>query len=67
MTGSVNLTALFREMLSLVGHEVEVSSSKSTKPFRGTVTNAMFDSLLVENNQGKHVIRFSDILSLTAI
>ena len=56
---------LFKKTLSLVGHTVEAGTIGSTKPLHGKITNAMFDSFILEEGGRKHIIRFEDILFLT--
>lgn len=62
---SPNAQALFERFLGLVGTNVEIALSNTAKPVRGRITNAMFDSVLVESGGKKFVIRFVDILYLT--
>ncbi len=55
---------VFRKVLSLVGHDVEVATHSEAKPVKGTITNAMFDSLLLQAGEKTRVIRFVDIVYL---
>lgn len=52
---------IFEHVLSLVGHKVSLSKRSDGKSLTGTIRNAMFDSLILENATGNHIIRFTDL------
>lgn len=54
----------FEQGISLIGSKVKIQLHESTKPFLATVVNSMFDSLLVEVDGNRKVIRFIDIVYL---
>ena len=67
MSMSINFAEIFQKLLSLVGKEVEVTLASQGKIIKGTVTNAMFDSFIVEGAQGKQIVSFSDLQSLQQV
>ena len=64
MSMSINFAEIFQTLLSLVGKEVEVTLASQGHIIKGTLTNASFDSFIVEGVQGKQIISFSDMLAL---
>lgn len=61
----IDYQAMFREVLSLVGHKVSLGKHSDAKTLTGTITNAMFDSLILANATGNHIVRFEDLNFLT--
>jgi len=62
----MNITQnVFRHVLSLVGHKVSIGKHSDGKSISGVIRNAMFDSLILESANGKHIIRFEDLAFVT--
>jgi hypothetical protein len=61
MTSKYDEQRWFRETLALQGREVEVALVSGGTALRGTITNVMFDSFLLENLGKRAVVRFEDI------
>ncbi len=57
---------LFRAALALVGQEVIVELSSPALRAKGRITNAMFDSLLLEADGHRRVVPFAQIRTLMA-
>ena len=58
----MNAQETFEKFLKLVGKEVEVGQSSTGKKLIGKITNAMFDSFILEDSKDKHIIRFNDLI-----
>lgn len=61
---ALDLQEMFRNVLGLVGREVEVGVASSGERLSGRVANAMFDSFLLDTAGKMRVVRFDDILFL---
>lgn len=59
--------AQFRDLLKLVGKEVELSLRTTGEKLRGKIVYDMFDSFLFEANQTRRVIRVTDLLYLDRV
>lgn len=57
----VSKKELFEKLLELVGKTVEVGINSSGKKIIGKITNAMFDSFIVESANDKHIVSFNDL------
>ena len=62
-----NIDKIFRDLISLVGKEVDVGLVSTGEKLRGTVTYTMFDSFLLRVGGEKKVIAFADILYLDPV
>ena len=54
---------MHKQAISLVGKSIE-AATKMGERLEGIVSNAMFDSLLIETKQGKKILCFNDIVFL---
>lgn len=61
MAAHLNEQRWFREVLALVGREVELGLVSSGAPLSGRVVNTMFDSFILELQGKPRVIRFEDL------
>ncbi len=52
---------LFKQLVSLMGKQIDVGIRSSGKKLQGTVVNAMFDSFLIEANGKNNVIAYNDL------
>lgn len=52
----------FEEFISLVGSKIRIALRSSGEEIIGIVTNAMFDSFLLDIKSGTRVITFDDLV-----
>lgn len=57
---------MHQQAISLVGKTIE-AATKMGERLEGVVSNAMFDSMLVETKHGKKILCFDDIAFLRQI
>ena len=55
---------LYRKCLSLVGKNIELGISSTGEQLFATITNAMFDSILISINGVNRVVAFRDLAYL---
>jgi len=58
---------IFRDLISLVGKEVEVGLRSTGEKLTGIVSYTMFDSFLIRVGETRKVIPFTDILFLDPV
>ena len=64
---SVHGKEVFEKMLKLVGKDVEVAASGKDGILKGTVTNAMFDSFILDEKGQNNIISYADIVFINEI
>lgn len=57
----------YREILSLVGTEIELLLRSRPAPVRGVIASTNFDSFILETEGGRQLIRFQDIYELVPL
>jgi len=62
-----DIDKIFRDLISLVGKEIELGLRSSGEKMTGRVCYTMFDSFLLEVKGVKRVIPFADILFLDPV
>ncbi len=58
---------MFRDLISLVGKDVEVALRSTGEKLVGTVGYTMFDSFILRVKEEKKIIPFDDILYLDPV
>ena len=67
MTRSASEQGIFEKLLGYRGQKIVVAKRSSGERLEGIVDYVMFDSLLLKDAGGRHVIAFSDILFLDEV
>ncbi|HMO18567.1 MAG TPA: hypothetical protein PKA63_10005 [Oligoflexia bacterium] len=62
MLKKINEQNYFNQFISLVGRNIRLALRSTGEELEGTVTNAMFDSFLLQTKNAVKVITFDDLV-----